>query len=106
MKQSNISTEELRANELQALQNALHSFNLTGYDVHEWKQRNNKIKGLYFLTDQKGISLTGHWGYSEINHFILGYGKAAKEVIELREENERLKKQVDNFYNELKNTFQ
>lgn len=65
-----------------------------------------KIKGLYFLTDQKGISLTGHWGYSEINHFILGYGKAAKEVIELREENERLKKQVDNFYNELKNTFQ
>lgn len=64
-------------NELQALKNCLNHHNLGGYTVHEWQQQDKrKTKGKYFLVDDKGNSLTGHWDYLLINHFIAGYGKA------------------------------
>lgn len=66
-------------NELEALNNCLNHYNLTGYKIHKYYQQDKRIKtNLYFLTDTKGTSLTGHWDYSQLNHFIMGYGKAYK----------------------------
>jgi len=63
--------------ELEALNNALNSYNLNGYQIHKyWADDKRKTKQMYFLTDDKGTSLTGHWYYTEIQHFIMGYGKA------------------------------
>lgn len=65
-------------NELQALRNAIDSLNLKGYTVHETFLGNGKSTGKYYLRNDEGISITGTWGYTELNHFILGYGKAMK----------------------------
>lgn len=66
--------------QLEALNNSLTHFNLTGYKIYKYYQQNKrKIKSLYFLTDPKGTSLTGHWDYSQLNHFIVGYGRAVNE---------------------------
>jgi len=69
-----------RTNEVAALNNALNYYNLTGYKIHEYYQEDKRrVKPLYFLTDEKGTSLTGHWDYSELNSFIRGYGKSFTE---------------------------
>lgn len=59
-------------NQLQALNNALDSFNLTGYKIFQSHTR----KYQFYLTDDKGNYLTGVWNYEQLNHFIMGYGKA------------------------------
>lgn len=62
-------------NELQALKNALESLNLKGYEV--WPNHNGfRSKTTFLLRDDEGNSLTGSWTYSNLNHFIMGYGKA------------------------------
>lgn len=58
--------------ELQALNNAVNSLNLTGFTVHVDQTK----KGKYLLIDNEGTSLTGYWDYKALNHFIMGYGKA------------------------------
>lgn len=69
--------------QIEALNNSLNYHNLTGFKIHEYWQQDKRVKKkLYFLTDGKGNSLTGHWESSEINHFILGYGKAINKLIE------------------------
>lgn len=61
--------------EKQALENALNSYNLKGYEI--WVDhhgfRGNKT---YFLRDSEGNRITGSWKYENLNHFIMGYGKA------------------------------
>ena len=74
--------------ELTALTNSLNFYKLEGYKIHEYYQQDKRIKNkLYFLTDEKGKSLTGYWRYIEINHFIHGYGEALKTYDKLKEEN-------------------
>ena len=77
MKQVIDSTDNKSVRELQALKNALTSFNLTGYEVLQTPL--NK-RHTYILRDDKGTSLTGYWTYDQLNHFILGYGKALKAL--------------------------
>ena len=72
--------EELLNGEIESLNNAINSNDLIGYNVHEYIQDDKRrTKKMYFLTDEKGNSITGHWYYSELNHFISGYGKAFKK---------------------------
>lgn len=59
-------------NEMHNFQNALNSFGLKGYKVYNEPGR----KPRYFLRDNEGISITGYLDYTQLNHFILGYGKA------------------------------
>lgn len=63
-------------NEIEALENAMNYYNLTGYKIHR-EQGKNK----YLLVDDKGTSLTGWNSYSEINNFIRGYCKAKQSNI-------------------------
>lgn len=64
-------------NELQALNNAINYHNLAGYTVHQRFETDKRKKvGKYFIMDDKGTSITGTWDYDQLNHFILGYGKA------------------------------
>lgn len=72
---------------LQSLKNALVSFNLKGYEVLESPIKDRET---YILRDKNGTSLTGYWSYKELNHFIMGYGKAFKENESLRAINEEL----------------
>lgn len=76
--------EGKRKNELEALNNALKSFNLKGYDVFGSHTR----KYQYCLLDDKATYLTGFWNYEQLNHFIMGYGKASKKA---KAENKTLK---------------
>lgn len=62
-------------NENSALQNALNSFKLKGYNVVESQLK----KATYILVNDKGIRITGNWDYEKLNHFIMGYGKAKEE---------------------------
>lgn len=61
-------------NGLQSLKNGLNHFKLTGYEVHQFQDKNK-----YTLNDNTGTSLTGWWDYDKLNHFILGYGKAVNK---------------------------
>lgn len=71
-----------RLHEFTALHNCLNHYNLTGYQIHEYFQQDKRrTKQMYFLTDEKGVSLTGHWEYLELNHFIMGYGKGIATAI-------------------------
>lgn len=74
---NSVNTHEVKNDELEALTNALNFHNLTGYKIHEWRtqDKRNKVKK-YFVTDDKGVSITGGWDYISVNHFILGYGQA------------------------------
>lgn len=58
--------------ELEALNNALDSLNLMGYKIFQSHSR----KYQFCLIDDKGNYLTGFWNYVNLNHFIMGYGKA------------------------------
>ena len=61
--------------ELKSLKTAVESLNLKGYDV--WVNHNGfRGKKTFFLKDEEGMSITGSWNYRDLNHFILGYGKA------------------------------
>ena len=60
-------------NELEALRNALKSFNLKGYEIY---QDANQKKVTYCFVRIDKENLTGWWDYTRINHFIMGYGKA------------------------------
>lgn len=63
--------------ELEALNNALNYYNLTGYKVvKDYSYKKDK----YFLVDNKGTTITGSWEYNAINHFISGYGNANKKT--------------------------
>jgi hypothetical protein len=53
-----------------ALENALNSYNLKGFKIVSLR------KNKYTLLDDKGNSITGYWSYDNLNHFIMGYGKA------------------------------
>jgi len=78
--------------ELTALTNSLNYYNLEGYKIHEYFQQDKRIKiKLYFLTDEKGKSLTGHWRYIELNHFIHGLGTAKKIFCNSINEYDKLK---------------
>src|SRR5690242_7000264 len=81
--------------ELTALTNSLNYYNLEGYKIHEYFQQDKRIKiKLYFLTDEKGKSLTGHWRYIELNHFIHGLGTAKKIFCNSINEYDKLKEQA------------
>lgn len=81
--------------ELTALTNSLNYYNLEGYKIHEYFQQDKRIKiKLYFLTDEKGKSLTGHWRYIELNHFIHGLGTAKKIFCHSVNEYDKLKEQA------------
>ncbi len=60
--------------ELEALTNALDSYGLQGYKIKEFKLRIRNPN--YLLVDDEGVSLTGYWTFEQLNHFIMGYGKA------------------------------
>lgn len=62
--------------ELEALNNALYSLNLTGYKIFQSHTR----KYQFCLIDDKGNYLTGCWNYEQLNHFIVGYGKAFNKL--------------------------
>jgi len=66
--------------ELKSLQTAVISLNLKGYEVCP---NHNGFRGktTFFLRDNTGISITGSWNYTELNHFILGYGKAYNKFV-------------------------
>lgn len=66
-------------NELQSLKNALVGLNLNGYGVNV-NHNGFRKKATYFLRDDKGTSITGSWSYEQLNHFILGYGKASNKL--------------------------
>lgn len=79
MKSNNSNTAVVWENELQALKNALTSFNLKGYEV--WPNHNGfRSKTTFLLRDEEGNSITGSWNYDRLNHFILGYGKAFEKA--------------------------
>jgi len=79
MKTNNTNTAQWE-NELQALKNALISFNLKGFEV--WPNHNGfRSKTTFLLRDDSGTSITGSWNYDRLNHFILGYGKALKKEV-------------------------
>jgi hypothetical protein len=63
-------------NQLQALKNAVDNYGLKGYAVHQWQSGDGRATNKFFLVDNKGTSLTGHWDYVALNHFIMGYGKS------------------------------
>jgi hypothetical protein len=65
--------------ELQAMQNAIISFKMYGYEVIP-NHNGFRKKTTFFLRDDKGHSLTGSWNYGQLNHFIFGYGKALKNI--------------------------
>src|SRR5690348_12946805 len=97
--------------ELTALTNSLNYYNLEGYKIHEYFQQDKRIKiKLYFLTDEKGKSLTGHWRYIELNHFIHGLGTAKKifcnsvnEYDKLKEQEEKDQETIKSLIKQLKN---
>lgn len=64
-------------NELQALTNALISFGLANYEILDSELGRNK----YCLRDSNHKCLTGWWNYDQLNHFIMGYGKAYNKFI-------------------------
>jgi hypothetical protein len=68
-----IKDNAMGENEMQSLNNLLISFKLKGYKI--LRNYNYKTRK-YFVFDSNGDSITGSWGYNEINHFLLGYGKA------------------------------
>jgi Tfp pilus assembly protein PilO len=66
--------------EIQSLQNAINHYGLNGYKIHECFQLDKRIKkSMYFLTDADNVSLTGKLDYTQLNHFISGYGQAFKK---------------------------
>lgn len=66
--------------QMEALNNSLNYHDLTGFKIYEYWQQDKRIKKkMYFLTDDKGNSLTGHWDFSELNSFIRGYGNAVNK---------------------------
>lgn len=67
-----------QSGQIQALENALAHYGLTGYKIHP---AGGKEK--FFVLDENSVSLTGSWDYTRINHFIMGYGKA---TLNLREQ--------------------
>jgi hypothetical protein len=69
--------ELLRDDKLQALQNAVTSLKLTGFEVLSAAPIQ---KGKYCLRDSNQKCLTGWWDYNSLNHFILGYGKAWERI--------------------------
>lgn len=83
MKQETTPAQEnkkaLWESELQSLKTAVVSLNLEGYEVRP-NHNGFRNKTTYFLSDEKGTSITGSWNYTELNHFILGYGKACKKL--------------------------
>ena len=77
MKQTETNSKPLR--ELASLKNAVDD--LPGYDVKQlFEADKRKTTGKFYLTDEKGVSITGAWNYTELNHFILGYKKALKRI--------------------------
>ena len=66
--------------ELQSLKNAVINLKLTGYDV--WVNHNGfRGKKTFSLRDDTGTPITGSLDYNNLNHFILGYGKAYNKSI-------------------------
>jgi len=62
-------------NELQALKNIVANLNLKGCEVFV-NHNGFRCNPTYFLRDETGNTITGSWTYSNLNHFIMGYGKA------------------------------
>jgi hypothetical protein len=61
--------------EIEALNNALISLGLTDYEILKDEMTGNR----YCLRQLKngGMKcLTGWWNYEQLNHYIMGYGKA------------------------------
>lgn len=75
MKQNTIS-------EFEALNNAINSLNLKDYQV---LCDNNKKNPRYCFRTPEGKCLTGWWDYEQLNHFIMGYGKALKTIAQVSE---------------------
>jgi hypothetical protein len=71
-----VKTIERIDKELASLINALNSLDLVGHEV----ARNFSHKeGRYVVRDETGSTITGSWGYVEVNLFLLGYGKALRK---------------------------
>jgi hypothetical protein len=77
--------------ELQSLRNALSSLNLTGYEIFQ----SQTSKYQYCLIDDRANYLTGFWNYTNLNHFIMGYGKAVNERQKLLDSNRDLQAYAD-----------
>ena len=65
--------------ELQSLKNIVRNLNLKGCEVFV-NHNGGRKKQTYFLRDATGNTITGSWDYTQLNHFIMGYGKANNEL--------------------------
>lgn len=66
--------------ELQALQNAVNHFRLYGLSVHQkvYEDKRRTAKMYFLHNDKTGETISPVLDYENLNHFILGYGKALK----------------------------
>ena len=64
--------------ELQSLQNHVKSINLEGLEIREWNQQDKRKSIKKYFAIMSGITISPTLDYEQMNHFLLGFGRAVK----------------------------